>query len=114
MGRKSKEKGERGEREAAEALNAVFPNMECYRGKQYRGGPDSPDVRSLWDWLHLEVKRTEKFSLYGALEQADGEKPEGAIPAVLHRRNRKPWVVVIELDRLPEFVQKAYLSMAGE
>lgn len=114
MGSKSKQKGKRGELEAAQALNALFPNMNCRRGRQHKGGPDSPDLAHDWPWLHLEVKRRERFSLYTSLDQASAECPDGATPAVLHRRNNRPWVLVVELDRLPELVQKAFLAMAGE
>jgi Holliday junction resolvase len=43
MGRKSREKGKRGELELAAELRRLF-GIEARRGVQYCGGGDSPDV----------------------------------------------------------------------
>jgi len=75
------------------------------RGVQFRGSPDSPDVIADIPGIHIECKRTERFRLYEALEQA--VKDAGAnVPVVLHRQNRQPWVAVIRLDDLPTLIQK--------
>jgi Holliday junction resolvase len=91
-GRMSRNKGKVGEREVAQLLRDH--GIPARRGVQYQGGPDSPDVVGL-DGYHVEVKRTERFSLYAALEQAMGEKPAGDIPVVFHRQNQRGWVVVL-------------------
>lgn len=92
MGSKSRRKGKVGEREVAALLREH--GHDARRGVQYQGGPDSPDVVGL-PGFHVEVKRVERFALYPALEQAQGESPEGSTPVVFHRRNGKPWVVVM-------------------
>jgi Holliday junction resolvase len=92
MGRMSRDKGKRAELEVAQLLRDH--GIPARRGVQYRGGPDSPDVVGL-DGYHIEVKRTERFSLYAALEQAMSEKPDGDIPVVFHRANQRGWVVVL-------------------
>ena len=89
----SNRKGKVGEREAALFLRAH--GFEARRGQQHAGGPDSPDVVHDIDGVHLEVKRVEKLRIYEALEQADRDCPVSDMPVVLHRRNRKPWVVVL-------------------
>lgn len=96
MGRMSREKGKRAEREVAELLRAH--GFQARRGVQFQGGADSPDVTHDIDGLHIEVKRTEAFRLYQALEQAKDERKAGDIPAVFHRANGRPWVVVLEAD----------------
>ena len=100
MGRMSRNKGKRGEREAAAALREVL-GIEARRGVQYQGGPDSPDVvTDLDSQLHIEVKRTERLSLWEALDQA--QEDAGDRPAVvLHRKNGRRWVVIHYLDDLP-------------
>ena len=103
-GRSSKRKGAAGEREAAKEFQDKFPGLEAHRGRQYHGGPGTPDVMLSIDNVHLEVKRTETFNLYKALNQAR-EDADGKVPVVLHRRSREKWVVCVELDRLPEFVR---------
>lgn len=104
----SKRKGKTGELELAHALKALgFTNSR--RGQQYQGSPDSPDVIAI-PGVHIECKRTETFSLYPALEQAINDAGE-AIPVVIHRRNRKPWVVVVRLDDLLELVDRVRQSL---
>ena len=99
MGRMSRQKGKRGEREAAAELAVVF-GCEARRGVQYQGGPDSPDVVLDGVAVHVEVKRTETLSLYAATDQARHDAG-GKIPLVLHRRNGKAWVAIVELEHLP-------------
>jgi hypothetical protein len=95
----SKQKGCRGEREAAAALAKAFPGTEARRGQQFSGGPDSPDVHWLPE-IHVEVKRCEALRLWPAIEQARRDCGDRT-PILLHRANGRPWVVVIELDDLP-------------
>jgi Holliday junction resolvase len=99
MGRMSRQKGKRGEREAAAELAVVF-GCEARRGVQYQGGPDSPDVVLEGVAVHVEVKRTETLSLYTATDQARHDAG-GKVPLVLHRRNGKAWVAIVELEHLP-------------
>ena len=89
----SNRKGKVGEREAALLLRTH--GFEARRGQQYAGGPDSQDLVHDIDGVHLEVKRVEKLRLYEALEQAREDCDYDVTPVVLHRRSRKPWVVVM-------------------
>ena len=48
--------------------------------------------------IHIECKRTESLRLYEALEQAERDAgASGDLPAVFHRKNGKPWTVIMEL-----------------
>lgn len=100
----SKQKGNRGEREGAKEWAKVM-GCEARRGQQYSGSPDSPDIVQGIKGTHCEVKRVEKFKLYEALEQAEADKAPEEIPVVLHRRNLKQWVVVVNLDDLPKLAK---------
>lgn len=104
MGKMSREKGERGEREAAKFLREVL-NVEARRGRQYSGGPESPDVKCEIPGIHFEVKRVERFNLYKAMDQAQEDAGEGDIPVVLHRKNRKNWIIALELTDIPALVR---------
>lgn len=100
---RSKEKGKRGERGLAKAL---FEHLGwvARRGQQYSGTETAADVK-IEDGpeVHIEVKRSERLRLYDAIEQA--EEDAGAKPyALFHRRNRKPWVAIIPLERLKDFL----------
>ena len=99
MGRMSKRKGAAGEREAAEKLNEVL-GTRFHRGRQYQGGPDSPDLAGDVPGLHVEVKRTEKLRLWEAVRQARADASVDQVPVVMHRASRKPWVVIVEADLL--------------
>ena len=99
MGSMSRQKGAAGEREAAAHLNQVL-GTHLHRGRQYHGGPESPDLAGDLRGLHLEVKRTERLSLYPALAQATRDASVTEIPVVMHRANNRPWVIVVEAENL--------------
>lgn len=94
MGKMSREKGKRGERELASKLREY--GYDAKRGVQYKGSQDSPDVVGL-KGVHIEVKRTEKLSLYDALSQSKGDAGTD-MPVVVHRRNNCEWVVIQPLE----------------
>ena len=106
----SRQKGARGEREWAAFLTEN--GCAARRGVQYQGGPDSPDVVCVrLNEFHFEVKRTETFSAYNAMDQAVSEKPNAAMPVVAHKRNRGGWLVVM---RAGDFLQLALMAKVGE
>lgn len=69
--------------------------MSREKGKAGEAG----DVEGL-PGIHVEVKRKEKFNLYEALEQAQRDAAAGGrgMPIVAHRRNGKPWVIVMAAE----------------
>jgi hypothetical protein len=92
----SKRKGSSGERELCDILHkAGF--TDAHRNEQrYVGGVDNPDIAL--DGYHVEVKRSERFNAYEAMAQAERDANGKKIPIVAHRRNRKPWLVVMRLE----------------
>jgi hypothetical protein len=109
MGRASREKGKRGEREAAAELGAIL-NVEARRGVQYQGGPGSPDVVLPGVPIHVEAKRTERLQLWSALEQAKADAPAGSVPIVWHKPNRRGSVVIVETDSLWQLAHAVFMS----
>lgn len=105
MGKFSRDKGARGEREFAAKLRELGIS-DAYRSRQYCGSATSADVLGV-PKIHAEVKRCEKLSIYSAYEQAVrdavGTKD---IPAVFHRRNGKPWLVVMCIEDWARFYEK--------
>lgn len=91
------EKGKVAEREASAKLREL--GIWAIRGQQHAGGVDSPDLRHGVPGVHFEVKWEEAFRMKAALDQAEHDA-DGAVPVVLHRSNRRPWVVLVPLDRL--------------
>lgn len=98
----SRQKGANGERELAHELERY--GVRARRGQQYSGLAGDADVVGLRGY-HIEVKRVEKLNIDRAMDQsirdADAEsirRGEVVIPVVMHRRNRRPWLVTMTLD----------------
>ena len=95
----SKRKGNSGEKELLTILQAA--GIEAHRNDQtFVGGKDNPDIACSVGGVsfHVECKRTEKLSLYEAMEQAERDAAVDSVPVVVHRRSRKPWLVVVPLQ----------------
>lgn len=111
MGIMQRNKGKVGERELAHELSRLF-GVDAYRGRQYHGRDDAPDVVVDIPGVHIECKRTERLSLYRAMQQAIDDAGDN-VPVVMHRSNRKPWLAVVRLDDLPALAVQLYLTMAA-
>ena len=94
----SKRKGSAGERELCDLLQQA--GLAHRNDQRYVGGVDRPDISLLvgGQTFHVECKRAEKLSLYEAYEQAERDANGHAVPVVMHRRSRKPWLVVMTLS----------------
>ena len=97
----SRAKGAVGERELAGEFNRLF-GTAARRGQQY-SGIEGEDVVGL-DGIHVESKRVENLNVNKAMEQAIRDANGQKVPAVFHRRNRKPWLVTLRLDDVESFV----------
>ena len=95
MGKTSRDKGKRGERELSHKLNEY--GYTTHRGQQFCGANGDADVIGL-DGIHIECKRTEAFRLWDALAQAKADARPGELPTVMHRKNNCEWVVVMTLE----------------
>jgi hypothetical protein len=85
MGMMSRRKGAAGELEAAAKMNEVL-GTRFHRGRQYHGGPESPDLAGDVPGLHVEVKRTERLRLWEAVRQARADAGVDHVPVVMLRR----------------------------
>ena len=110
MGLRSRNKGQRGEREAAAEIHRLF-GVEARRGRQFAGSDESPDILTAIPEVHFEVKRVESLRLHAALEQAIRDAGDN-VPVVLHRANHRPWVAIVRLDDLPRLATQLYLTLA--
>lgn len=99
----SKDKGKRGELELSNLLKAV--GCDTRRGQQYCGANGDADVVGL-PGIHIEVKRTERLNIYEAMEQAINDARVGEIPCVFHRKNRRNWLVIMNLDEWLSLYEK--------
>ena len=90
----SRDKGKRGERELAKVLREN--GYDCRRGQQYSGANGDADVIGLTG-IHIECKRVEKLNIYDAMYQSIRDARDWEIPVVMHRKNKKPWLVTMLL-----------------
>jgi len=104
-------KGKRGERQAAQLLNDLFPGAEARRGQQFCGTPDSPDIVHNLPGVHIEVKNAQKLSVYGWMKQTDLERSVGDVGLVIMKRNRLPWLICCYANELPQLVKNLYSFM---
>ena len=89
----SRAKGCRGEREFAALCKEQ--GYDCRRGQQY-SGLGGEDVIGL-DGIHIEVKRTERLSIYDAMGQAKRDA-QCKIPIVAHKRNNSEWLIIMTAE----------------
>lgn len=82
MGSRSRRKGQRGEREAAHHLQALYPDAR--RGRQDRSGRDAPDVDGTPWWV--KCKTLARHACLRHLEQAERDT-DGRPPLVWLRED---------------------------
>ena len=90
----SRTKGATGERELSKILKEH--GYDTRRGQQFCGANGDADVVGL-DCVHIECKRVERLVIEKAMEQSRNDAREGEIPVVMHRKNRQPWLVTMDL-----------------
>jgi Holliday junction resolvase len=99
MGKASREKGKRGEREWARFCRDQ--GYDCKRTAQYRGNTgDAGDVEGL-PHIHIEVKRTEVLRAWDYMTQAihdAGEAGKDQLPIVAWKKNDHPWMVMMRAE----------------
>ena len=98
----SRNKGKRGELELANLLKSY--GYETRRGVQYSGINGDADVVGL-PGIHIECKRVEKLNIETAMEQSNRDARYGEIPTVMHRSDRKQWLVTMPLVDWMELFQ---------
>lgn len=98
-----------GERELANLLKNEY-GFDCRRGQQFCGKNGDADVVGL-PFIHIECKRVEQLNVDNALDQAKGDCKNGRLPAVFHRKNRKPWKVTMDLKDFMIIYGEYYSSL---
>lgn len=94
----SKRKGSAGERELLGIL-AQYGKAER-NDQRYIGGVDNPDISFEIGGTryHVECKRVERLNLHEAMNQAMHDANGHAVPVVIHRRSREPWMITMQLN----------------
>ena len=99
----SRAKGARGERELSKVLRGY--GYDTRRGQQYSGANGDADVVGLPN-IHIECKWVEKLNLDKAMNQSIDDARDGEIPVVMHKKNRKPWLITMRLDEWMKFYER--------
>lgn len=104
MGLRSRNKGKRGEREAADILRRLF-FLPAKRTSQRRG-----DLAADIDCgcnVHVEVKRRAKIGAMRFLEQAESDAAEGELPIVLLREDGDTeWSVLLRIENFAGVIRE--------
>ena len=102
----SRQKGKRGELEAAHAINEVLPNARARRAQQYSGTESTADlIADGLPNLYLEVKRRQSMNLHKVFDESE-ENCGSLAPVVLHRKDNTEWLVTFKLEDLRDVVQQ--------
>lgn len=95
-GKKSRDKGKRGELEFAALCREH--GFDCHRTAQYCGKTgQAADVKGL-PGIHAEVKRCETLKVWDFMLQAERDSNPGEIPIVAWRRNNHRWLIIMEAN----------------
>lgn len=99
-GKASREKGKRGELELMHILRDFY-GYPVRRGYVFQHESDLVGLQG----IHVECKRKESINIYTDYEQAvrEAQKRSDGVPVVFHRRNDKPWLVIMGLDDFMDF-----------
>ena len=93
MGKASRSKGQRGEREVAKLLEAAG-----FEASRHRIGAANDDILHDIPGVSIEVKRSEKLMLPAWIRQADEQAGDDREPVLFFRQSRQPWRVVITAE----------------
>lgn len=106
IGKYSRQKGARAERELAHILSSYgFP---CERSAQRSGKTGVADVLGL-PYIHIECKHVENLNIHNAIEQAIGDKKPYNTPVVFHKKNRKRWLCTMTLEDFMDLYMRSSL-----
>lgn len=95
IGKASREKGKRYEREIANKLKEY--GYDAHRGQQFCGANGDADVIGL-DGVHIEAKRREQISVYDWMAQSKAEAKPDEIPLVMFRKSNCETLVCMTFD----------------
>lgn len=104
MGKFSRQKGKRGEREAVHAARLHWYAPKARRAQQVDGGLTADVVNALPE-AHVEVKRVARLGVTKYLVQADADRQAHEYPVVLARADGGDWLVIFRMSDSARFAQ---------
>ena len=113
MGKASRDKGKRGEREARDACKEHWGAQDCRRAQQYCGADSTADLLNALPECHVEVKRYKRIVASDFMKQAV-EDSDNQLPIVLMREDGDVWLVVLRIEDSPEFAQRLLKQLGDQ
>jgi hypothetical protein len=107
MGRLSRSKGKRCEREAAKAVAEAF-GCDARRSAQYCGKAGDADLQTSIEGVHIEVKARRSIAPIRFYEQAASDAAAaGALPIVLLREDGDPsFYALMRVEHIPSVAER--------
>lgn len=113
MGKHSRQKGKRGEREAAAQIAHHWGATDARRSVQFCGRSGDADLIGV-PGIHVEVKRYAAISALRFLKQAEADATPGTVPVVVMREDAATeWTVMLRVSDAPEFARRL-VQLLGE
>lgn len=106
----SRQKGKRSELMLAHRLQEY--GFDARRSQQFAGINGDADIIGC-PMLHIECKNVQRLNLRDAMAQSERDAREDETPVVMHKKDRKPWLVTLNLDDFMRFY-KAWLKEWSE
>ena len=107
MGKSERDKGGRGERWLRDRLRDI--GFRAWRGRQYRGGPDSPDTVTPDLPIQWEMKwGYDRMSIKAVLAKLAGETAEGDMGIGVWKPIRKRAMMFMYLDDFLTILGEAF------
>jgi Holliday junction resolvase len=100
-GKRSRRRGAEGERELARVISSAGFSA----ARTARNGITSEDVTHNIPGVHIECKRTERYSIDEWIRQAEGDAGE-LTPLIVFRKNGQPWRAVVPFDYLLQLLKE--------
>jgi len=113
MGKASRDKGKRGERDARNFVRKEWQAPNCIRSAQVSGSFSS-DVMYGPDGIHIEVKFYKRIAACRWMEQAEEDAKEGEVPMVMFRENGGQWYVAMPFDKTVQFTELLQAHLGGK
>ena len=102
-GLRSRNKGKRGEREACEALESIFPGIQRTYGQSR--GAEVPDIDSpnCPYWIEVKNEKSPNPARAWLQAQADADDFDSPkVPIAVTKGTRRPWLVTMHVN---EFIR---------
>lgn len=109
MGRASREKGKRGEREVVAVFRDAGLEARRTAPMQAQEGAPEADVAVNVAGQHIEVKRVNRIRMLEWSRQAERAAGPGIVPAVAYRPDGEPWRVSLPLEDYAQLLKRALL-----